>query len=268
MPAENLFHETKSLLRRYGIRPKKKLGQNFLVSKRLLVKIIRSLSLGPSDTIVEVGAGLGTLTIELAKRAGRVIAVEVDRRLIEVLEDRLRGFSNVEIIEGDILKMDLPECDKVTGNIPYYISSKLLVKLLREPRYTYAVFMLQKEFAERLIAKPGTANYGRISIIAQIYGEITILDKAGRRAFYPAPKVESALIKIKPKLEARRYINHVERITAILFSQRRRKVGKVLLKAGVDTSTLRDIIDVEKRVYELTPQEILLIAESIYTGGE
>jgi len=257
-----MLSETRRLLSEYGIRPSRRLGQNFLVSRRAIGDILRAVNPEPSDTILEVGAGLGTLTLELARVSGRVIAVEIDRRLVKVLRSRLGGRTNVEIVEGDILGMPIPGCDKVVGSIPYYISSSLLVKLLREPVYSYAVLTFQREFAERLVAQPGSRNYGRLSVLAQLFSRIEILGVVDRRAFYPVPKVDSMLVKLAPSGPLD-HMEKVERVTRVLFSQRRRLLKKALRRLPVDTSKLGGEVDLGKRVYELTPGEILLIALAV-----
>jgi len=260
---QSLLAETKELLRRYGVRPRRRLGQNFIVSRGALRMIIDALGLGSDETVVEIGAGLGTLTLELASRAGKVVAIEIDRRLIKVLEDRLGSRENVELVCGDVLSMKLPHADKVVSNVPYSISSKLLVKLLREPVYKLAVLTFQKEFALRLVAPVGSGNYGRISVIAQLYADMEIVGSISRRAFYPQPEVDSLVVRLKPRVEHREFFEKVERLTSILFSQRRRKLLKVLRKAGLSYGDVRHVVDLSKRVYELSPNEILAIAKML-----
>ncbi len=247
-------------MRRYGIRPRRRLSQNFIVSEGALRLIVDALGPGPGDRVYEIGAGLGTLTLELARRGAAVIAVEVDRRLVEVLRDRFRGDSLVDVVCSDALSTPVPRVDGVVSNVPYAISSRLLLKLLREPSYRVAVLTLQREFALRLVARPGTAQYGRISVITQLYSEVEVVGSVSRRAFYPQPEVDSLVIRLRPRMENREFFRDVEKLTAILFSQRRRKLAKVVRGAGLYSPALEGVVDLEKRVYKLTPREVLSLA--------
>lgn len=262
----SLLRETKELLRRYGIRPRKRLSQNFLVSRRALKLIIDALAPEPGDKTYEVGAGLGTLAHELLRRGAYVVAIEVDKRLIEVLRDRFRG-GGVDVLCSDALSLPVPKVDKVVSNVPYGISSKLLLKLLREPNYRTAVLTLQREFALRLVARPGTAQYGRMSVIAQLYGEVEVIGSVSRRAFYPQPEVDSLVIRLRPRRGYREFFKNVEKLTAVIFSQRRRKLAKVMRRAGLYSSSLERMVDLGKRVYELTPREVLSLAVALEDVG-
>ncbi|MFB0560615.1 MAG: 16S rRNA (adenine(1518)-N(6)/adenine(1519)-N(6))-dimethyltransferase RsmA [Candidatus Lokiarchaeia archaeon] len=198
MTKNNLFLETINLLREYNIKISKKKGQNFLVNSNLLKREIEYSELRSSDTVLEIGAGLGTLTLALAEKAKRVFAIEKDQSLLRVLEDKLSSFNNVEIIFGDALKLEFPSVQKIVSNIPYSISSPLTFKIL-SAKFESAVLTYQLEFAERLIAKPGTKNYGRITVGVYYKAEAKLLEKIPRTAFYPPPKVESAIVMLKPK---------------------------------------------------------------------
>ncbi|RLF04156.1 MAG: ribosomal RNA small subunit methyltransferase A, partial [Thermoprotei archaeon] len=201
--------------------------------------------------------------LELARRGAAVIAVEVDPRLVEVLRDRFRGEGLVSVVRSDALFMPVPRVRRVVGNVPYGISSRLLLKLLREPSYEVAVLTLQREFALRLMARPGTAQYGRISVITQLYADVEVVGSVSRRAFYPQPEVDSLVVRIRPRMENREFFEDVERLTAIIFSQRRRKLSKVMRRAGLRPAGLRGAVDLEKRVYRLTPGEVLSLAVAL-----
>lgn len=260
----SLRGDTLRLLAKYGIRPKKRLGQNFLVSERARDAIIRALAPTNTDVVLEIGAGLGTLTVALAPLVSKVIAVEVDRKLVEALRDRVRKFGNVEIMWQDFLDMEMPRVTKVLSNTPYSVASRILVKLAKEGGFRRGVLVLQRELALRLLAKPGTESYGRLSVIMQLSFEIEHAGYIPRTAFYPQPKVDSLIVILKPKGRCGvKELEKVERLTAILFSQRRRKLGKVLkVKLPKLYEVLKDDRSplLEKRVYELTPQEILLLS--------
>ncbi|MEM0458830.1 MAG: 16S rRNA (adenine(1518)-N(6)/adenine(1519)-N(6))-dimethyltransferase RsmA [Thermofilaceae archaeon] len=253
-------------LNRFGIKPRKRLGQHFLVSRRALEAILEAVDPREGEVVYEIGAGLGALTAALAERGARVVAVEVDGRLVEALRERFRGCPLVDILHGDALRLPLPRSSKVVGNIPYSISSPLIVKLLREQSYELAVLTLQREFALRLAAKPGSRDYGRLSVLAQLYASVEIVGSVSRKAFYPEPEVDSLIVKLKPRREHLHLFPCVEELTAPLFSQRRKKLSKVLKRLGLDPEAFASFVDLEKRVYELTPTEILRLAEARHTS--
>jgi 16S rRNA (adenine1518-N6/adenine1519-N6)-dimethyltransferase len=188
-----------ALLRAYGLHPRKGLGQSFLINQSALERIVAAADLLPEDTVVEVGAGLGTLTRLLAGQAGRVVAVELDSGLVRILRDELADLSNVEIIHGDILQ--LPDLGfphrgyKVVGNLPYYITSAVLRRFLeKEPRPRIMVVTVQREVAERIVAGPGEMSLLALSV--QYYGHPSIVMRLKAGSFYPAPQVDSAVVRI------------------------------------------------------------------------
>ncbi|MGD8491007.1 MAG: 16S rRNA (adenine(1518)-N(6)/adenine(1519)-N(6))-dimethyltransferase RsmA [Anaerolineae bacterium] len=193
-----------ALLREYGLRPQKSLGQNFLVDPVALQRIVDAADLTTRDTVVEVGAGLGTLTRPLSQRAGCVIAVELDRRLAVILAEQLAGTSgvppaNVEIIQGDILKMDdlglAHRGYKVVANLPYYITSAVLRHFLEDkPRPELLVVTVQREVAARILAGPGEMSLLAISV--QFFGEPRLVTRIPAGAFYPSPQVDSSVLRI------------------------------------------------------------------------
>ncbi len=199
--------QVKRLLEEFHIRPKKSLGQNFIVSEPLLQAIVEAAEVGKQDTILEIGAGLGALTNSLAERAGRVIALELDGRLIGPLRQILAHHNNVEIVQGDILEVDLalllgeqrehpPFPFKVVGNLPYYATSAILRRLLEgsSPRPQLLVVTVQREVGERIVAKPGQMSLLAVSV--QFYGQPRIVARAPPGAFYPSPKVSSAVVRV------------------------------------------------------------------------
>ncbi len=188
-----------------GLRPKKRLGQNFLCNKGVVDGLVAAAEVSSSDTVIEVGAGTGALTKELAKKVQKVIAFEIDRDLIPVLEKSLWGFDNVEIINEDILKSDnyIALCSdiqlsqfKIVGSIPYQITSPLIHRLLDlEPEPSLVVLLIQKEVAEKITARPPKATY--LSNIVNLLGEVEIVRFVPKTAFWPVPKVDGAVIKLK-----------------------------------------------------------------------
>ena len=191
----------KSLLKEHQIYPSKRFGQNFLVDKTVFEKIIGAANLSPEDTVLEIGPGIGNLTQELAKKAKRVVAVEKDKKMVEVLKETLKDFKNVEIIQGDILKLpttnySLPTNYKVVANLPYYITSPVIRNFLELPevRPREIVLMVQREVAERICSKPPKMNLLAVSV--QFYGEPKIISSVSKNSFWPKPKVDSAILKI------------------------------------------------------------------------
>lgn len=188
-----------ALLRDHGIRPKKGLGQSFLIDPATLGRIVAAADLSPDDVVLEVGAGLGTLTRPLAERAGRVVAIELDDRLLDILREQLTGLHNVEIVHGDVLQIQdfgfSHRGYKVVGNLPYYITSAILRRFLeREPRPRLMVVTVQREVAERIVAQPPRMSLLAVSV--QFYGQPRIVARVRAGAFYPPPQVRSAVVRI------------------------------------------------------------------------
>lgn len=192
---------TAELLRKHGLRPKKKWGQNFLQDPNILEKIVEIASVGANDTVLEIGPGLGSLTRHLATRAKNVIAVELDKNLIPVLEATLSGYANVKIVQGDILELPPAELIDapnyiVVANIPYYITSAILRHLLETPpRPRRVVLTIQQEVAQRICAPEGE-KMSLLALSIQAYGKPTIAGEIPAGAFYPPPNVDSAIIRI------------------------------------------------------------------------
>jgi len=217
------------LLKKYRIIPKKELGQNFLVSNRILRRIIQFSRLKKGEEVLEIGPGLGFLTKELLEKKVKVVAVEIDRNLARILERRLGKNKNLKIIQENILKIkDYKQ--KIIGSIPYQITSPLIRKILTsKSKPKTAILLVQKEVAERIIAKPGSSNRGYLSVITQIFGEPEILFYVGRENFFPEPKVDSALLKLnikekEPKFDKEKLL----RLVKFGFSQKRKKLRNSL----------------------------------------
>lgn len=219
-----------------GIKPSKWLGQNFLISKTALGEIIATADLKPSDIVLEIGPGAGTLTQELAKRAKKVVAVEKDPSMVKVLEETLAIYKNVEIISGDILKFSLKNCPslttnyKIIANLPYYITSHLIRKLLESenPPETM-VLMVQKEVAQRICANPPKMSL--LSVAVQFYAKPKIIAYVKKESFWPKPKVDSAIIKITPRINT--YEKQINtdlffKVVKVGFSQPRKQLANNL----------------------------------------
>jgi len=201
--SESSIVEAKSQLHRLGARARKGLGQHFLVDKTVLGKIVSAAELGPRDTVVEVGPGLGILTAELLHKAGRVIAVEVDSRLAAALQKNLSAFLKLAVVNADILEINPADLTsrqtksyKVVANLPYYIAAPILRHFLEASlKPSLMVVMVQKEVAQSIVAQPGEMSILGISV--QLYGKPTIVDYVPAHCFYPQPKVDSAIVRIE-----------------------------------------------------------------------
>lgn len=235
------FPSARILLSRYGLRANKHLGQNFLISDRALRAITDATVGADDDWIVEVGAGLGTLTARLAERvtAGKVIAVETDPNMIRVLRAELGTVDNLEIEPADILRYDLRAVAKsrgepivVCGNLPYHIASQILFQIL-EARdvIRHAVVMIQKEMADRIVAAPGTKQYGAIGVMLRTYADVFTVIKVGAGSFLPPPQIDSTVIKLVPLPEPRAPIDdaaHYSKVVHTAFGQRRKTLRNAL----------------------------------------
>lgn len=201
--------DLKKLLEAHGLRLTRRFGQHFLVDRNHLEKVVTAADLSGDDATFEIGPGVGTLTVELAKRAGRVVAVELDRGIFPVLEESVRPYSNVTVVQGDALKLDLTSFltehwgvgvrGKVVANIPYNITSPLLVKLLEASAlFTSITLMVQKEVADRLRAEPDSEDYGSLTVFVRYYATLSVVSVVPRGAFFPPPKVDSAVLHLVP----------------------------------------------------------------------
>lgn len=268
----DLLEETRRLLRLFKVSPRKRLGQNFVVSSALLQKMISYAFIGEEDVVLEVGAGLGFLTRLLSQRCRRVVAVEVDPALVKALRKRIQVFPNVDLIEGNILHVALPEFNKVVSTPPYSISSTLLFWLL-DRRFDLAVLTFQKEFAERLTAPVGSKDYGRLTVAVYYLAEVDLLDHVPRSTFYPPPDVDSMIVRLKPrkppfKVEDKEIFFELVRT---LFSQRNKKVRNALVpflrKKGIDRGSAARLADSllfhDRRVRELAPEDFGALTNDI-----
>jgi len=200
-----------AILKRHGLRPNKSLGQSFLIDRNVLDRIVAAAELAADDTVLEVGAGMGTLTREIAKAARRVLAVELDRGLLAVLAETVGTLQNVTVVPGDVLKLDLVallrqegvSTAKVIANLPYYITTPALAAFIQLARaakpmlVALIVVLVQKEVAARLAAAPGTDEYGALSVMAQYHAQVELVATVSRNVFLPAPKVDSSIVRLR-----------------------------------------------------------------------
>lgn len=241
---ETLFSKTKEIIKKYDFNIKKNFGQNFLVDQHVIDKIISSSEITDDDIILEIGPGIGTLTQYLAKPAKKVIAVEIDNFLIPILKETLSMFDNIEIINSDILKLDIWNIAntnknnniKVVANLPYYITTPIIMKLLEErfPIQSITV-MIQKEVAYRMNASPNSKDYGALSLAVQYYSLPYIVANVPQNCFIPRPSVDSAVIKLDILSNPPVNVNDEKlmfKLIKIAFSQRRKTLLNCLYNVG------------------------------------
>jgi len=240
----------RALLSRNKLSCRKSLGQNFLIDSNIVNKIIEAADLSPGDLVVEIGPGLGVLTARIARSAGKVLAVEVDRRLLPVLAEVVEAAGDVEIIHGDALEIDFDSMVqektggrygrgsgqyKLLANLPYYITSPLLIRILQEHyNISRMVVMVQSEVAARLAAAPGTKDYGVLSIAVQYFTDVKILFRVPRTVFFPAPAVDSAVVRllVRPPADPVQDEKTFFKIVRAAFGKRRKTLLNSLTDSG------------------------------------
>jgi 16S rRNA (adenine1518-N6/adenine1519-N6)-dimethyltransferase len=256
---------TKDAIKKFNIRPSKSLGQNFLTDNNIIKRIVDAADVNDNDLVIEIGPGLGGMTSELAARAGRVMAVEIDKHLIPVLNENLKNFTNVHILNKDILKVDinadlleLPELKqtgfkpsgfKVIANLPYYITTPVIMKLLEGEIFAdMMVFMVQKEVADRIAAKPGGKEYGALSVAVQYYSKPAKVFDVPPQCFIPQPGVDSSVVKFDILKTPPVPLEDKElffRIVRASFGQRRKTLVNALYNSGyfnADKDKIKDFL--------------------------
>jgi len=258
--------------------PKKRLGQHFLVDSNILNKVVWTAQVGKEDVVLEVGPGLGEMTIALARQAKKVIAIEIDPKLVAILNEKVKNYSNVEVVKSDILKVDFKSFlkkeghpIKVVANLPYQVSTPLLFRFI-ESKETFSTFtlMLQKEVAERMVAHPGGKEYGPLSIFIQMFSDVSIRFFIKPSAFFPPPKVESAVVQMvwkeKPIIELQNE-EWFKKVVRGCFSYRRKTLVNALKHSGLTLPESIELkmevigIDTRRRPETLTLQEFASLAK-------
>lgn len=264
----------RKMVARYDIHPRKRLGQSFLEDLNIVRKIVALAEPATDETVVEIGAGLGFMTEELAKRAGRVIAIEVDPLLASILRERFIGQERVEVVQMDVLKYDFSSASaggriKVVGNIPYHISSPILFRLLdyRRP-ISSMILMVQKELADRIVAPPGTKDYGIPSVIVARYTKATCEMSVQPACFYPVPEVVSSVLRIEIRQEPDLSDGPLfAKIVRAAFARRRKTLWNNLRQTGLSEQTVdrvfvRSGIDRTRRAETLSVDEFSLLTKA------
>ncbi|MFQ6105530.1 MAG: 16S rRNA (adenine(1518)-N(6)/adenine(1519)-N(6))-dimethyltransferase RsmA [Candidatus Hydrothermarchaeaceae archaeon] len=275
----NLIEKTKLILSEHGVKPAHRLGQNFIVDESILERQVMHAHLKKSDTVLEIGPGIGSLTELLLESAGAVFVIERDRRMVDILRERFGGDNRLKVVLEDALEVEFPEFNKVVSNIPYGISSPLTFRLFKH-RFELGIITYQLEFANRMVALPCTRDYSRISVAASYYADLRILEHVPKDAFYPVPEVDSALVGLKPRKPRFRVDEeHFFNVLRGIFSHRGKTLRKALFHSDVlssmekasrmkliERAVSRELL--KKRVFQLLPEEIADISNSLKHTSE
>lgn len=284
MTSENspsLSKITKDILNQNGIKLNKNLGQNYLIDKNKRDQIINFGDISEDDVILEIGTGIGTLTIELAKKAKKVIAIEQDKNICKILAKRLKDekIDNVELINDDALKVDFPHFNKIISNLPYQISSPITFKFL-DYDFDLAILMYQKEFADRMNGEVGSKNYSRLSAMLYFKCDVEKLTDVSCESFIPKPQIDSTVVRLTPKENKipQKDFKTYSKFTKALFQHRNKKIRNALIDSrhiisNIDKKVLKKRLNaiedeelleyLKKRVVVLTPEEILFISQKL-----
>ncbi|MDI6735785.1 MAG: 16S rRNA (adenine(1518)-N(6)/adenine(1519)-N(6))-dimethyltransferase RsmA [bacterium] len=252
-----LLTETKRILRQNNIRPKKGLGQHFLIDEQVVKQIISAAELSRDDVVLEIGAGIGILTTQLVPLVAKVMAIEIDPNLINILHQELAGYNNVLVIKDDILKVKLAELFKgegkvkVIANLPYYIVTPVITHLLQaKENFSTLILMVQKEVGERICAPPGTKEYGALSVFAQYHSRIELICQVSRECFSPQPKVDSVVLRLDILDTPAISVNNEQfffKVVKGAFSKRRKMLINAISDIGISKDRLAEVL-VEARI--------------------
>lgn len=274
----NLQDETNFILKKYGLRANKKLGQNFLINEEIINEIVEKADVKKNDVIIEIGPGLGSLTAKLLENAKKVIAIELDPNMSKILKERFSLYDNFELIENDVLKVNLQaiiseyESVKVVANLPYYITTPIIMKLLEDKLKLKSItVMVQKEVGERFCAKPNSKEYGAITISINYYTKPEIIIDVPKDNFEPMPEVDSCVIKLDvrnvPPVELKNEKEFFNLIKAG-FSQRRKTINNSLASMGISKEKIKNVleklgIDSKLRAENLTMEQFADISNNM-----
>lgn len=253
--------ELRSLLERYGVRPSKSKGQNYLIDRRVAEREVEYLGITDGDRVLEVGPGFGILTSALLERTSKLTAIEIEEGAVRYLRD---SFPRMEVLQGDFLEIDPPRFDLFISNVPYSISSPLLFRLL-DMDFERAVIMVQREFAERMAAPAGDSEYSRLSVNVFYRAECRLLENVPRSRFWPEPEVDSTVVLLTPRPAPfpLRDEKHFLKLVDVLFQQRRKKIGTVLKQKRMLPEDRTGIPYLDERVERLTPAQIAGLSDAL-----
>ncbi|WP_315079131.1 16S rRNA (adenine(1518)-N(6)/adenine(1519)-N(6))-dimethyltransferase RsmA [uncultured Clostridium sp.] len=271
--------KTKELVKKYNFRFSKSLGQNFLLDESVLSDIVDGAEVNENDFIIEIGPGVGTLTAKLLQKAKRVTCIELDNDLIPILQQELGEYDKFELIHNDALKVDFNEIMKdeehvkLVANLPYYVTTPIIVKLLKENhKFESLTIMIQKEVAERINAEPNCKEYGALSVLVQYYCNTKIVRKVSPESFMPRPKVDSIVIRLDRLNNPRVKVQDEKLLFDIVragFNMRRKTLWNATKLIGLSKEDLQKAfdscnIDPKRRAETLSIEEFALLADSIY----
>ncbi|WP_114572231.1 16S rRNA (adenine(1518)-N(6)/adenine(1519)-N(6))-dimethyltransferase RsmA [Exiguobacterium flavidum] len=280
------LHRTKEILAKHGFSFKKSLGQNFLIDLNVLGNIVGAAGLTPESGVLEIGPGIGSLTEQSAKLAKKVVALEIDQRLLPILDDSMAPYPHVSVIHGDALELDLAEIVEreftsqgitdlaVVANLPYYVTTPIIMRILEaKAPFRTLVMMIQKEVAERIGAKPGTKAYGSLSIAIQYFAEAEVCFTVPKQVFIPAPNVDSAVIRLNIRKEPAVRVEDEAfffEVTRASFAQRRKTIlnnltshfGKAA-KPDVEAALEKAGVDPKRRGETLSLEEFAQLADAL-----
>ncbi|CDF57197.1 16S rRNA (adenine(1518)-N(6)/adenine(1519)-N(6))-dimethyltransferase RsmA [Thermobrachium celere] len=277
----SLASKTKEIVKHFEFKFSKSLGQNFLIDQNILNKIVDAAELDENSTAIEIGPGIGVLTQEMARRCKKVVAIEIDDTLIPILNETLANFENIKIVHNDALKVDFNrlieeeglENIKLVANLPYYVTTPILTKVLMEKLPLKSIIvMIQKEVADRIVAKPGSKEYGSLSILVQYYCDVQKVCRVSKNCFVPPPKVESSVIKMN--LRPPKYNVEDEdlffNVVRHAFNMRRKTLWNALKPIGLREEDLKEVfklsgIDETRRGETLSIEEFAKLSNTIYT---
>lgn len=273
----------KYIQKKFGFKNSKSLGQNFLINSDVIRDMVEAAEVGPKDLVIEVGPGIGVLTTGIAEKAGKVIAIELDKSLLPVLDFTLAGYPNAEVINQDILKADLPGIIeeglkdlpqgkvKIMGNLPYYITTPIITELLEKDIPAESItIMMQKEVADRVVASPGSKIYGALSVLVQYYCKAEEVVFVSKENFFPAPKVDSAVIKLTKLEEPSVKVKDKDLFFKLVrggFGQRRKTLQNSLVGGGFEKEKVKACleeagIDGNRRAETLSLEEFAGLANA------
>ena len=278
----SVLKETEFILKKYHIRADKSLGQNFLIDDDAVNGIVEAAHVSKEDLIIEIGPGLGTLTKELLEKAGKVICIELDKRMIEILQDRFSLYNNFKVINDDVLKVDLItliekenfKSTKIVANLPYYITTPIIMKLLEDRLNVETItVMIQKEVADRLVTNPGTGDTGAITYAIHYYTKPSRVLEVQNTSFIPAPKVNSSVIQLKVLQEPSVKVEDEEKLFELIkyaFMQKRKTLlnsltnsGKFGSKEQIEKVIIKLNLDVKIRPEKITLEQYVELLKNL-----
>jgi 16S rRNA (adenine1518-N6/adenine1519-N6)-dimethyltransferase len=277
----SLETKTREIVHHFGFKFSKSLGQNFLINQEVLDSIVDAVEIDNETSVIEIGPGIGTLTQELARKAEKVVSIELDEGLIPVLSETLSNYKNIKVLHEDALKVDFKQLIqdeglkkvKVAANLPYYVTTPIITKLFEDkPGIDSITVMIQKEVADRIAAGPGTKDYGALSLLVQYYSEVADICVAPKECFIPEPKVESEVIRMNIRQMPAVSVRDEKFFFAVIraaFNMRRKTLWNALKPLGLSTENLKKAfedsgIDPQRRGETLSMEEFGRLADIIY----